>query len=72
MAYTLARAVDVLEEKMGPRNPFTESRHWRFGTLVKHRLGAAPFSEIPPLSYIYEVFLESPGSRRTPNCAFFL
>ena len=62
MAFTLAKAMEDIEERLGP---YSES-NWRMGNLLKVRIEHSPFSELPIRGY-FEQIREHSGNRRTPN-----
>ena len=57
MAYTLGKAVEDIESRLGPDN-------WRLGDLVKVRLEHGPLSD-SPLAKWFETVTEHSGNRRT-------
>ena len=63
MAYTLGKAVQDVEERLGP---YTDS-NWRMGDLIKIKFEHSPMSNVPLLSSFFEQIREHSGSRRSPN-----
>ena len=62
MAFTLAKAVMDVEERLGP---YSED-NWRLGNLVKVRFEHLPFSDTP-LRGLFEEWRDHSGNRRTPT-----
>ena len=64
LAYTLAKALEDMELRLGPYSPATNN--WRLGNLVKVRWEHSPFSETP-LRGFFEEWRDHNGNRRTPT-----
>ena len=64
VAYTLAKAIQDLELRLGPYQQ--HDNNWRLGNLVKVRLEHSPFSETP-LRSLFEEWRDHNGNRRTPT-----
>lgn len=67
MAYTLKKALDLCESRMGPFNP--AKNNWRYGYLTKVTYDHSPFSNVPILRHVFGFETEYAGNRRTPNVA---
>ena len=64
LAYTLAKALEDMEQRLGPYSP--DANNWRLGNLVKVRWEHSPFSETP-LRGFFEEWRDHNGNRRTPT-----
>lgn len=68
MAFTLGKAIEDIEGRLGPY----EGTNWRMGNLVKVKYEHNPLSETILRSY-FEQIRESSGNKRTPkmNMSFY-
>ena len=67
MAYTLIKAVQDIESRLGQYNP--DQDNWRYGSLAKIKISHQPFSATP-LAKFFEINREGEGSKRTPFLFF--
>ena len=62
MAYTLAKAIEDIESRLG----IDIESNWRMGDLIKVRFEHNPFSDTPLRGW-FEQVREHSGNRRTPS-----
>lgn len=69
MAFTLSKALELCESRMGSFNP--RKNNWRLGYMTKATYDHSPFSNVPIIRHVYGFETETPGNRRTPNMSLY-